>query len=330
MKSRISTNVTAAMVVTASVLLSGCSFYLTDLLHDSPKSANNGFRYLNTDADRLKFAVDPEHSNFNFNEKYYIQNENINPDDAMVGKQIDITAPIQILDSIPGSVSTLKNNVAVMSVDTYESGYENYDNILWDKFLNYLKTNNIGIEKIDSLNNTLSTGWFSVDVNFMYHQGDRIYADPDSFVQSRYSSLFLNDFISSLHGGSAATGDSGVTVAHTGYITASLGRDKNGQYAWVINADYETVWNRFIKMLPACGFEVLLNEKTRGIVDVDYDEPSDSFFTSNGIDNYVIEDDKYRFQVGIENGKTVITIFNNLKQPLSDDLFLKMYSGFAR
>ena len=99
---------------------------------------------------------------------------------------------------------------------------------------------------------------------------------------------------------------------------------------WVINADYETVWNRFIKMLPACGFEVLLNEKTRGIVDVDYDEPSDSFFTSNGIDNYVIEDDKYRFQVGIENGKTVITIFNNLKQPLSDDLFLKMYSGFAR
>ena len=33
---------------------------------------------------------------------------------------------------------------------------------------------------------------------------------------------------------------------------------------------------------------------------------------------------------GIENGKTVITIFNNLKQPLSDDLFLKMYSGFAR
>ena len=83
-------------------------------------------------------------------------------------------------------------------------------------------------------------------------------------------------------------------------------------------------------MLPACGFEVLLNEKTRGIVDVDYDEPSDSFFTSNGIDNYVIEDDKYRFQVGIENGKTVITIFNNLKQPLSDDLFLKMYSGFAR
>lgn len=374
MKSRISTNVTAAMVVTASVLLSGCSFYLTDLLHDSPKSANNGFRYLNTDADRLKFAVDPEHSNFNFNEKYYIQNENINPDDAMVGKQIDITAPIQILDSIPGSVSTLKNNVAVMSVDTYESGYENYDNILWDKFLNYLKTNNIGIEKIDSLNNTLSTGWFSVDVNFnritpkmladnddleeyrvkydvaiksvpekhivqmaaaltnfkVYHQGDRIYADPDSFVQSRYSSLFLNDFISSLHGGSAATGDSGVTVAHTGYITASLGRDKNGQYAWIINADYETVWSRFIKMLPACGFEVLLNEKTRGIVDVDYDEPSDSFFTNNGIDNYVIEDDKYRFQVGIENGKTVITIFNNLKQPLSDDLFLKMYSGFAR
>ena len=163
----------------------------------------------------------------------------------------------------------------------------------------------------------------------VYNRGDRLYADPDSFVQSRYSSLFINDFVSSLHHENGID-DNDLRIGYTGYITAKMGRDKNGQYAWIVNADYETVWNRFVKMLPNCGFEIKLSEKTRGIMDVDYDEPSEKFFTENGIDNYVIEDDKYRFQVGIENGQTVITIFNNLKQPLSDDLFLKMYSGFAR
>lgn len=373
MRFQINTNLAGILLVSTSVLLSGCSFYLTDLLHDSPKKANNGFRYLKTDADRMKFSVDPEHNNFNFNESYYIQDENKNPDDALVGKQIDITAPIQILDTIPGSVSTLKNNIAVLSIDTYENGVENYDNIIWEHLIHYLKVHNIAIEKIDSLNNTLTTGWFSVDVNFnrltpeklardddideyrvkydvaiksdpekhviqiaaaltnfkVYNRGDRLYADPDSFVQSRYSSLFINDFVSSLHHENGID-DNDLRIGYTGYITAKMGRDKNGQYAWIVNADYETVWNRFVKMLPNCGFEIKLSEKTRGIIDVDYDEPSEKFFTENGIDNYVIEDDKYRFQVGIENGQTVITIFNNLKQPLSDDLFLKMYSGFAR
>lgn len=367
-------SIPAALLVSTSILFTtGCSFYLTDLLYDSPERANNGFRYLNTDADRLEFAVNEDRNNFNFNQNYYIQDENNNPDDALVGKNIDITAPIQILENIPGSVSTIKDNVAVLTIDTYENGYENYDNVLWEQLLHYLKTHNITIEKIDSLNNTITTGWFSVDVNFnrltpemlaenddlneyrvkydiaiksnkesqkiqmasaltnfkVYHQGDRIYADPDTFVQSKYSSLFLNDFISSLHNENGIN-DNDLRIGFVGYITAKLGKDKNGQYAWIVNADYETVWNRFVKMLPNCGFEVLLSEKTRGLIDVDYDEPSEKFFTQNGIDNYVIEDDKYRFQVGIQDGQTVITIFDNLKQPLNEDLFLKMYGGFAR
>lgn len=353
-------------------VLSGCSFYLTDILHDSPKKANNGFQYLKADADQKPFSIDQEHSNFNFNKKYVIMNENSNPEDAVFGKNIDITAPIQIVDIIPGAIANVVDNTVIINIDNYDKKNVDYENILWDHLLHFLTVKKIGIESVDSAKYTIQTDWLVSDSNLkrvtgemysdsnfdeyrtkyqisirkdalgniiqirvnltnikVYNDGRRIYLEPDSFVRNRYASLFANEFISSLHTENGVT-DNELRIAHTDYVTVKLGRDNNGQYAWVINADYDTSWTRFVKMLPNCGFDIRLSEKLRGIVDVNYDEPSDSWFEKNEIDNYVIEDGKYRFQVGLNGKNTVITIFTNSKQPLSDDLFLKMYTGFAR
>jgi uncharacterized lipoprotein len=161
-----------------------------------------------------------------------------------------------------------------------------------------------------------------------YHEGRRIYADPSSFIQNRFSSLFLNDYLQTF----ASQTREGVEFvpADGGYHSVKLGKDGNGQYAWVVSGSFDAVWPKFIKMLPKYGFAILLEEKIRGIIDTNYDEEDEEFFEENGIDNFVIEDDKYRFQVGVKGDDTIITIFDNSKQPLSDELFLKMYSGFAK
>ncbi len=355
-----------------SSLLSGCNFYLADIFHDSPKQANNGFSYLSTDPDQKKFVVDQNSNNFNFNTTYYIKDETKNPDNAIVGRGVDISTPVQMISPIAGSSTMVKGNHAYLNIRTSDLKNLPVENILMEKLLRYLSARDISVENVDSLNSTIITGWYSSDYNFnkitlkqleendelveyrtkfavsfrtlkvsdvvqmdvaltnfkAYHEGRRIYADPSSFIQNRFSSLFLNDYLQTF----ASQTREGVEFvpADGGYHSVKLGKDGNGQYAWVVSGSFDAVWPKFIKMLPKYGFAILLEEKIRGIIDTNYDEEDEEFFEENGIDNFVIEDDKYRFQVGVKGDDTIITIFDNSKQPLSDELFLKMYSGFAK
>lgn len=353
-------------------VLSGCNFYLADLFHDSPRQANNGFKYLSSDPDQKKFLVDESRNNFNFNSKYYIKGETENPDNALIGRSVDITTPVQITSVIPGSVTSVRDNHAYLLINTADYDYQGIDNILMERLLTYLAKRDISVESVDSLNSTITTGWYSSDYGFAkippeklaeddeiieyrtkfnisfrkpndrlmqmdveltnfkaYHESRRIYLDPSSFVQNRFASLFLNDYLSTFVSQTMAGADF-VPVDAT-YHSVTLGRDANKQYCWQIAGSFDAIWPKFVKMLPKYGFAVLFEEKIRGIVDTNYDEEDEEFFQAQGIDNFVIEDDKYRFQVGVKgNDTTIITIFNNSKQPLSDELFLKMYGGFAK
>jgi uncharacterized lipoprotein len=355
-----------------SSLLSGCNFYLADIFHDSPKQANNGFKYLSTDPDQKKFVVDQNSNNFSFNNKYYIKDETKNPDNAVIGRGVDISTPVQMISPIAGSATMVKGNHAYLNIKTADLKNIQVDNILMDRLLRYLKSRDISVESVDSLNSTIITGWYSSDYNFnkitlkrlendddiveyrtkysvtfrklksseivqmdvaltnfkAYHEGRRIYADPSSFVQNRFPSLFLNDYLQvfaqQTHEGAE------YIAADRGYHSVKLGKDANGQYGWIITGSFDVLWPRFVKMLPKYGFAVLYEEKIRGIVDTNYDEEDEEFFEEQGVDNFVIEDDKYRFQMGVKGDDTIITIFDNSKQPLNDELFLKMYSGFAK
>ncbi len=357
-----------------SVLLTGCNFYLADIFHDSPKQANNGFGYLSTEPDQKKFMVDQSKSNFNFNNKYFIKDATKNPDDAVIGRSVDITTPVQVVSVIPGSVTQVKDNHAILRVDTLAFDYPDLDNKLMERLIVYLRNKNISLESVDAKDRKMNTGWYTSDYSFnkitperlsedediveyrtkyavsvtrndanhyvqmdveltnikAYHESRRIYLDTSEFVQNRFASFFLKDFMDSLITERHHSADAGATVVDRAYHTVTLGKDANNQYAWVVSGSFDAIWPKFIKMLPKYGFAILFEEKIRGIVDTNYDEEDEDFFLEQGVDNFVIEDDKYRFQVGVKGEDTIITIFNNDKQPLADELFLKMYGGFAK
>lgn len=365
------------LAASTSFALSGCNFYLADILHDTPKRANNGFKYLSSDPDRKQFAVDPSKNNFNITNKYYIADEDKNPDDAIVGRQMDISTPVQIASPFEGSVSSSYDNHAVITISLLDYPGKQLDNILWDELFTYLKKRNITIDTLDAANHTLKTGWYTVDYHFnpitpsmladdddlveyrtkydvsikknktnsaviidvsltnlkAYHDGRRVYVDTNTFVQKRFSSLFMNDFTSTIGASNAEVEyEKGTTYADNSYHSVRMGKDANKQYAWIVSGSFDSIWPKFVKMLPNYGFDVMLAEKLRGVIDTNYDEPDEDFFQEKEIDGFVIEDDKYSFQVGIiGDNQVAITIFNyNDKQPLSEDLFLKMYSGFAK
>ncbi len=354
-------------------LLSGCNFYLADLLHDSPRQANNGFKYLSSEPDQKQFLVDDEKNNFSFTDRYHIRNENKNPEDAVIGRSVDITSPVQISGIFPHSATTIRDNHAYLRISPGDNAGE-IENLLLERLLAYLGEKDISVEAVDAASHKIITGWYSSDYSFgkltvkkleddddlveyrtkyavavnrdssgavimdveltnfkSYHDARRVYAEANAFVQNRFASLFLNDYISSFaYRASGGAVGADYVVSDPSYYSVHLGKDPNGQYGWVITGPFDSVWPRFIKMLPKYGFAVLFQEKIRGIVDTNYDEEDEEFFQEQGVDNFVIEDDKYRFQMGVHSEGAIITIFDNSKQPLNDDLFLKMYSGFAK
>ncbi|MGN1356943.1 MAG: outer membrane protein assembly factor BamC [Succinivibrionaceae bacterium] len=364
------------LILAAGCALSGCNFYLADILHDTPKRANNGFNYLSSDPDRKQFAVDPSKNNFNINDKYYIKDENKNPDDAIIGRQMDISSPVQLSSPFEGAVASTYDNHAVLTISLMDNPDRSLDNILWDELFTYLAKRGIAVDQVDAMNHSVNTGWYTVDYQFnavtpkmqaenddlveyrakynvsikkndtgtavvldvaltnlkAYHDGRRIYLDTNSFIFRRFASLFMNNFTATIGASRPAYASDQSVYLDTSYHTVKLGRDKNNQYAWIISGTYESIWPKFVKMLPQYGFEVLLAEKLKGSIDTDYDEPDENFFSELGIDGFVIDDDKYTFQIGmLGKDQVAITIFNyNDKQPLSDELFLKMYSGFAQ
>ncbi len=360
-----------AAAVCACMSLSSCSFYLTDLLHDSPKTANQGFYYMNEPADQNPFNSKADY-NFAYNSKYDIKDETKNPDNSVTGKALDISAPIQIIEAIPGAVSRYEDNNVLVSINTANFNGTDAENYLWEQFVHFLNSRGIGIEGTDALSHTVKTDWFTVDRSFRkvtaemiaendnlieyklkydvsfnnyperqllvmkmsltnvkaYHEDRRIFLDADEFLFNRFTGMFANEFLSTLHTESGASAED--TDFVTGYSGVRLGKDKNGQYAWIVDSSYDHVWKTMVRMLPEYGFEIILQEKLRGIIDTDYEEPDEEMFENEHIDNFVIEDDKYRFQVGVEGKTTVITIFANNKRPLHNEMFLKMYPGFAK
>ena len=146
----------------------------------------------------------------------------------------------------------------------------------------------------------------------------------DQFAMNRYTRSFINQIMADYERQTDEERERARTE-----IEISMLEGDHGVHGWEVGASYDTVWDVLLRMLPEYGFKISESEKIRGSIIVSYDEPSASFWREKGIDPFAIDEDDYRIEVGLADGKTTIQFFDDDNVRLQPDTVERLYFRFA-
>ena len=146
----------------------------------------------------------------------------------------------------------------------------------------------------------------------------------DQFAMNRYTRSFINQIMADYERQTDEERERARTE-----IEISMLEGDHGVQGWEVGASYDTVWDVLLRMLPEYGFKISESEKIRGSIIVSYDEPSASFWREKGIDPFAIDEDDYRIEVGLADGKTTIQFFDDDNVRLQPDTVERLYFRFA-
>lgn len=161
--------------------------------------------------------------------------------------------------------------------------------------------------------------------NFKLFEGEnRLNVRMDQFAMNRYTRSFINQIMADYERQTDEERERARTE-----IEISMLEGDNGVQGWEVGASYDTVWDVLLRMLPEYGFKISESEKIRGSIIVSYDEPSASFWREKGIDPFAIDEDDYRIEVGLAEGKATIQFYDDDNERLPPETVERLYFRFA-
>nr|WP_243454098.1 outer membrane protein assembly factor BamC [Oceanisphaera pacifica] len=92
---------------------------------------------------------------------------------------------------------------------------------------------------------------------------------------------------------------------------------------------YDRSWKRLITVLPKLGFDLTNRQQALGYVDVEFDGLSNSQWRDLAITKLDIPEQKYRIQLGDLGEQSSITLSDKDKTPVSAELLSKVATTFA-
>ncbi len=141
--------------------------------------------------------------------------------------------------------------------------------------------------------------------------------------QERFAMGFSNAIIHVLDGSS----EEGATASNA---AVSLGKDHNGDEAITADAHYESVWAALRRMLPKYNWKIKEFSLSNGRLLVDVDDQDAELFHKQGVDSFALDEGEYTLRVGEEDGRTVITFYDEDGKPLGAGTVDRIYSGFSQ
>lgn len=115
-----------------------------------------------------------------------------------------------------------------------------------------------------------------------------------------------------------------------GELSISLGRDHNNQESIIVAARYEDVWNGLRNMLPRFGWQITEYSLTNGTIKVDLDDQEAETYQKQHVDSFALDEEEYVLRVGEENGRCVITFYDEDDKALPAATVDRIYSGFSQ
>ncbi|SHH24711.1 outer membrane protein assembly factor BamC [Ferrimonas marina] len=113
-------------------------------------------------------------------------------------------------------------------------------------------------------------------------------------------------------------------------FNTELGFDRDENAAFLAEADFDTVWGRMSKVLPALGFEVRDLDKGLATYFVEYDSDL-GFWSKLWGDNDQLPLDEGSYQILLDSigERTSITLMDNNGDPLDNETVTGLYNRFA-
>lgn len=119
-------------------------------------------------------------------------------------------------------------------------------------------------------------------------------------------------------------------LENDGALSIVLGRDHNNQECIVVDAKYDEVWDALRNMLPKYGWNIAEYSLTNGTLKIEADDQEPETFSSRGVDSFAVEEDDYIVRLGEENGRSVITFYDEDDKSLPASTVDHIYSGFSQ
>ncbi len=140
----------------------------------------------------------------------------------------------------------------------------------------------------------------------------------------RFSMGFSNSIIHVLEKGREEQ------LQQQGELSISLGRDHNNQEAVLVAAKYDDVWNALRNMLPRFGWRISEYSLTNGTIKVDLDDQELETYQKQHVDSFALDEEEYIIRVGEEDGKCVISFYDEDDKALDNSTVDRIYSGFSQ
>ena len=95
-------------------------------------------------------------------------------------------------------------------------------------------------------------------------------------------------------------------------------------------AKYDDVWNALRNMLPRFGWRISEYSLTNGTIKVDLDDQELETYQKQHVDSFALDEEEYIIRVGEEDGKCVITFYDEDDTALDNSTVDRIYSGFSQ
>jgi outer membrane protein assembly factor BamC len=114
-------------------------------------------------------------------------------------------------------------------------------------------------------------------------------------------------------------------------IAVTLGFDGNGESAFIVDAEFDISWVRFLSALKTLGFTIDDRDSSAGTIYAKYNGVESSFFGSliGSEDDLPIDKQTYHIQLGDLGKKTTIAFLDDEDIPMSAKFMSDIHQAFA-
>ncbi|MCF7354351.1 outer membrane protein assembly factor BamC [Vibrio sp. CK2-1] len=296
------------------------------------RQAKDDFEYLDTSLDQewvtLPDAQPQFYPQYNIPQGEY---------KGKLGPDVDIRAPQQVLELIPGArVEKQDSEVTVWLISQEEL------NKVWDMLHRMIDEK--GIELRTDTPTSLETDWVNLSAEdesypiagrykvdrletagrYGFHvtlvewkeDNDTIELTPE--IEDRYSSVMVN-YITTQYDKQVTEEARIRALELINKVPVTMGKDRSGLPVIIARAPYDLVWSKLETVLPQIGFNITDKNRSQGTIDMDYKDPGEEVWQSLGVKPLTLSDKKYGLLVGDLDNRTSINVTDADGKPIPQD-----------
>ncbi|MCL2914813.1 outer membrane protein assembly factor BamC [Shewanella corallii] len=330
------------------------------------RQANGNEEYLNAGAGRAELAIPDGLKAPTYSREFAIPELGPKADATLVGTQLDIRPPLQVLpmaegthveegsDSIKIVVESVDNQIDLkremfdyllaflakreiaVASQNYESGVIDTD---WIEYQEVVDSSMFGSDKVFSLKQKYRfdvqvrphgrTG--AIVIELLDHQESYDGDAQDSLLTGEDKRRYTIDMLNSAIAYMSLQRDKALRAKR---VQESLGiqveLENTEQAYYLAEADFDKVWNRLRIVLPEMGFEVADMDRSKKLIFINYDDDSGFWSSLWGDEELPLEKGGYRLL--LENtdnpDQTRILLRSISDEPLDNEVIEGVYNAF--